>query len=461
MTDAVTRTPQTPPREEAVLSRHPGLDVRRALRAGTEELQNRRYDPWEKVRRRDPPEGLTREGWWWGIKQARAAGRRGIGLEDPGGRPFTFTPTDAMAEAQHRVDLSMGGRVPLPDAITSPETRGRYLVSSLVEEAFRSSQIEGAAVTRDRAREMIRTDRKARDRDERMILNNYLTMEWLKQKKDEPVTPETLLEIQCRMTEGTLKDPGDAGRFRGADREIDISDAYGHVSHVPPPAGELPGRVAALCAFANAGSTPPDASGASEDTGRAEPFLHPLIRSVLLHFWPAYDHPFVDGNGRTARALFYWSMLRHGYWLFEFVSISSVIRQTGKRYDRAYLHTETDGNDLNFFIHYHLEVVERAVQELHRFIERKSQSTRDIERRLRDDSTLNHRQLGLLSHALRHPGHGYLIRSHQSSHGVSYQTARTDLLDLHARGLLGKRKRGNADRFVPVPDLEARLADAR
>ena len=54
-------------------------------------------------------------------------------------------------------------------------------------------------------------------------------------------------------------------------------------------------------------------------------FIHPMIRSIILHFWLAYDHPFVDGNGRTARALFYWSMLRHGYWLFEFISISQII----------------------------------------------------------------------------------------------------------------------------------------
>lgn len=450
MSDASMKSPEVPPGTDQLLALLQGPDVRLALQAGTAELRNRRYDPWEKLKRRPPPEGLDAHKWWWGIKQARLAGRRNIPLLDAEGAAFSFTTTDVIAEAQHRVDLSLGGRIQLPDAITNPEMQGRYLVSSLVEEAFRSSQIEGAAVTRDRARQMIRTDRKPRGRDERMILNNYLTMEWLKKLRDEPLTPERLCEIQRRMTDKTLDDPEDAGRFRGPDRSIDISDAYGHVSYVPPPADELPGRIQKLCDFANAGLHP--------ESGEA--FLHPLIRSVLLHFWLAHDHPFVDGNGRTARALFYWSMLRHGYWLFEFISISAVIRETGKRYDRAYLHTETDENDLNHFIHFHLEVVERAVKQLHAFIERKAASTRDIEQKLKAESTLNHRQLGLLTHALRHPGHGYLIRSHQTSHCVSYATARSDLLDLHERGLLTKSKRGLADRFVPVPDLENRLSEA-
>jgi len=55
----------------------------------------------------------------------------------------------------------------------------------------------------------------------------------------------------------------------------------------------------AMCAFVNGRDT--------------EPFIHPAIRAMILHFWLAYDHPFVDGNGRTARALFYWAMLRPGH----------------------------------------------------------------------------------------------------------------------------------------------------
>ena len=118
--------------------------------------------------------------------------------------------------------------------------------------------------------------------------------------------------------------------------------------------------MAAMCSFANDRSSPG--------------FMHPAIQSIILHFWLAYDHPFVDGNGRTARALFYWSMLHYGYWLFEYVSISQTIVRGSVQYGEAFLHTETDDNDLTYFIVYHLDVINRSIAELHRFIENRGRS---------------------------------------------------------------------------------------
>ncbi|HEY5741239.1 MAG TPA: Fic family protein, partial [Terrimicrobiaceae bacterium] len=65
---------------------------------------------------------------------------------------------------------------------------------------------------------------------------------------------------------------------------------FGQVYHDPPPPEELETRMVAMCAFAN-GETPGF-------------FVHPAVRAIILRFWLTYDHPFVYGNGRTARALF-------------------------------------------------------------------------------------------------------------------------------------------------------------
>jgi Fic family protein len=172
----------------------------------------------------------------------------------------------------------------------------------------------------------------------------------------------------------------------------------------------------------------------------------------------AYDHPFVDGNGRVARALFYWSMLRSGFWLFEFISISQIIIHQPAKYGRAFLYTETDDNDLTYFILYHLEVIQRAIKELHEYIKRKTEKLQAIERELRGITILNHRQRALISHALRHPNHQYTIRSHQISHNVVYQTSRLDLLELESRGLLSSQKIRRTWFFTPVSDLEEKLS---
>lgn len=182
--------------------------------------------------------------------------------------------------------------------------------------------------------------------------------------------------------------------------------------------------------------------------------IHPAVRAIILHFWLAYDHPFVDGNGRTARALFYWSMLRSGYWLFEFISISAILHKAPVQYGRSFLHTETDDNDLTYFLIAQIEVISQALDELHRYIERKAEAEQDIQAL----ALFNHRQVALIRHALSNPGQRYTIASHQQSHAVAYQTARTDLLDLAERGVLEMGKKGRALIFAGPADVAERLA---
>ncbi len=407
---------------------------------------DRRYWHWDKLRFLTPPAGISLREWWWVIKMPRSAGRTPTPLIDVNDTPFSYTPTDHIVERLHQIDRDASGRIEVSDPLTNPETKKRYIVNSLIEEAITSSQLEGAATTRNVAQNMIRANRAPRDRSERMILNNYKTMQHIAKVKDKALTVDLLLEIQALVCSGTLDDATAAGRFRHANERIDVADNYGNVFHVPPPADALETRVSAMCDFAN-GKT-------------RRPFIHPVLRSIILHFWLAYDHPFVDGNGRTARALFYWSMLHQGYWLCEFISISEIIRKGPSKYGRAFLYTETDDNDLTYFILYHLNVIHQAVEELHSYVERKAKQLQAIERELRGSSVLNHRQRALVGHALRHPHHRYTIESHRASHTVVYETARKDLMNLAERGLFNKAKIGREWNFTPVPDLEERLREA-
>lgn len=450
------KLPIQPPDLAAISARHP--ELQEAMfdsamgRASEKRGRKPLYLHWDELIHRPTPKGINHEQWWWLLKSRRSA--RKIPLVDKAGRAFQFVDTEPIPERLHLIDLSVGGNVLAPDLrnqIITPETRDRYHVQSIIEEAITSSQIEGAATTRVVAQEMIRTGRPPHDRSEKMILNNYRTMKKIGEVKHEPLSKDLIFELHRIVTEETLADPATSGRFRKPSERIFVGDlATPTVVHEPPPAGELKKRMEMMCRFAN-GKEP------------ADEFIHPVIRAIILHFWLAYDHPFVDGNGRTARALFYWSMLHNdpSYWIFEFTSISQIILQAPAKYVRAFLYTETDDNDLTYFILYQLDVIDRAIRKLGEYVKRKTEELREIESRLRGFPLLNSRQQALMIHALKHPKHFYTVQGHQLSHDVAYESARTDLLNLEERGLLKKRKIRRAWSFTPSNNLSEKLANLK
>jgi Fic family protein len=440
------KMPKTPPNEKSLWEQVKKTPERFEFifRASSSPLVKGKYLHWDKLTYYSPPQGLSHEEWWFALKMRRRNLFKQLPLIDKNREPFKYLEVDPIPERLHKIDQGAGGFIQMPEQITNPNTRDQYYVGSLIQEAITSSQLEGAATTRKVAKEMIRTGRRPHDRSEQMILNNFKTMQRIGKLKAEPLSKKLVFEIHRMITDKTLKDSFDTGRFRRSDERIVVGDMYNEIFHDPPPADRLDERMSVMCDFAND----------KIPTG----FIHPVVRSIILHFWLAYDHPFVDGNGRTARALFYWSMLRNGFWLFEFISISQIILNAPIKYARAFLYTETDDNDLTYFILHQLEVIRRAIVQLHEYIRHRTERLQAVEQKLRGLAALNHRQRDLISHALRHPHHKYTIRWHQINNNVVYQTSRLDLIDLERRGLLTSDKVGKTWYFTPVSDLEGRLS---
>jgi Fic family protein len=437
------RLPQEPPMEN-IVDRF--IAVLELIPGKLDKLEvSGRYLHWDELRRRKPPFDLSHEAWWAGIHASRDMRSSALPLVSPAGTPFRFNKPEIIERALHEIDVRIGGRGLRPDAVSSDALRDNYYISSLIEEALTSSQLEGAATTRLQAKEMLRSQRPPRTKDERMIMNSFLAMKRITSERPARLTEEFLLDLHRRLTEDTLDAPEQAGRFRLPSERIAVKDEQDQILHRPPDAVLLPERMVLLYRFAN------------EEI--PEYFIPPVLRSIFLHFWLAYEHPFVDGNGRTARALFYWSMLKHGYTMFEYISISTVIYRHAGKYRRSFLYSETSEQDATYFLVNQLEVILESINAFYAYVERKTAELRAIEERLRVDSTLNHRQRALLAHAIRNPRQRYTAKSHQTSHEVTGQTARTDLQDLARRGLLVEFKRGREFVFTPVDKLESRLSD--
>ncbi|HEV3255498.1 MAG TPA: Fic family protein [Gemmataceae bacterium] len=429
--------------DDRILLRASEPEIRRLLERANDECWN-----WEQCGYHAGQTPLSHRQLWALVKLSRAQDRRELALRDRRGKPFSYRLPPSAQRVLHLIDRNLGGSLEssFPQIDSAPD-RQRYLVNSLVEEAIASSQIEGAAVTREVAKEMLRTGREPRDRDERMILNNYRTIQMLNGRRDEALSVPLLHEIQGMLTERALDRPDAAGRFRLPDETVSVWDEEEQQAlHVPPPAAELPGRIQQLCDFVNE----------HERAGDASEFIHPAVRAIVAHFWLAYDHPYVDGNGRTARALFYWSMLRSGYWLVEYLTISSIIRNQPKQYARAFLNTEVDDNDLTYFILYHLEVIERSIRAFTEYLEDKVRERKQHAQVMRA-GLFNQRQQAILIKAQQDPDTRFTYESHARAHGVTLATARSDLLGLEAKGLVRGNRAGRRFEFVAAADLEERL----
>ncbi len=439
------KIPQVPPTYDALVQKYLRPDhletFGKVMAAGVKATIDGRYRHFEKLRHIEPPEGLTLEQWWLGIKLARQQLWKTLPLTDTAGHPFKYAFPDEALAMGHQITQSASGNISIREEVVNPDTRERYIVSSLIEEAITSSQLEGAATTTPAAKELIRSGRKPRDDNERMILNNYRAIREIRDLVGQPLTPQVVFQIHRTMTEGTDEAQGAEGRLRRSDEYRIVAGAKGETLHEPPPADELPERLQIMCDFAN----------------DRESFVFPVLRAIILHFWLAYDHPFVDGNGRTARALFYWSMLSQGYWLTEYLSISSILKKAPARYARSYLYVETDENDLTYFVMFQLEIIVRAIKDLHAHLRKKASEVAKVDQLIRRNPEFNHRQLQLLGHALRHPGHQYTVKSHQTSHNVAYETARSDLMRLAEKQLLRKSKVRQKFIFVAPEDLNERL----
>lgn len=444
---------QPPPSTEGIF----GLGVAdnermlKALEAPIDPRSAERYLHWDKLRHLEPRHGLTPEEWWWRIKRfERRPTMRDLCLLDKHGRPFSYCLPDQLLRSLHHVDQHCAGEVAMDKVVTSEgSARQRYLVNSLMEEAIRSSQLEGATTSRRDAKELLRTGRKPKDRSEQMILNNYRGVQFMREEMGEELTPASILELHRILTEGTLKDPDAAGRLqRPGEGRVAVYDRDGgRRVHQPPPAEELPERLERLCDFANEG-----------DEG--EIFIHPVIRAILLHFGLAYDHPFEDGNGRTARILFFWSMRRSGYWMVEYLSISTILRKAQGQYGRAFLETETDEGDATYFLIHQLRVIEQAIDQMRLYLQRKTREVQEIEELLHGAEGFNRRQLEVLTDAVRHPEASYSFSSHAASHRVTHETARADLASLAKRGLLIQRRVGREYSFEVPADLPERLRES-
>jgi len=387
------------------------------------------YIHWDDLRRKKIKYDVTF--FWHHLRRNRGSKFRRLRI---GEEIFLFYTPETFQKQLHLLDKASPASFDwLFGEFPSEANKKQYLSNSLMEEAIASSQLEGAATTRPEAKKILREGRMPKNTSERMIVNNYRTIRRLKELRDKPLSRELILEIHREITQGTLETESDETDFRTTDDIVVGSKADPtKIYHYPPEVAKLPAMIDDLIAFAN------------ED----DEFIHPIVKAIILHFLIGYIHPFNDGNGRTARAIFYWFSLKHHYDLLEYISISRIFVHAPVQYSRAYQLTETDSNDMTYFIDFNIHIISRALDDLKKYIINKKEEEAESLQLVEQIPDLSFRQAEILRDFIRHPVRPYTISEIAGKYKVSLPTARTDLLLLEKKGKLKKYQDGKRQVFL-------------
>ncbi|AKX60475.1 cell filamentation protein Fic [Thiopseudomonas alkaliphila] len=314
------------------------------------------------------------------------------------------------------------------------ESRGiQYLLNDLIEdESISSSQLEGAATTTIVAKNIIKNKASPRTVDERMIVGNFKLMMFAWENRDAELTTDLIKEFHITGVSGIDDDSYHPGKFRKTENVV-VTDREGNIVHQPPTYKGLSERLAKVSEWVNK----------SHNSGRD--YLHPLVKAIILHFIIGYEHPFHDGNGRVARALFYWYMFKHGYHAFRYIAISTLLKKAPAKYGKSYLYTETDDMDLTYFVDYQCDVIKRAIDDFKEVYEKTLKKIEEFNVFVYSSGllgSLSDREKIIFQVASSSEYYEFTTNEVAKNLGCSYNTASTSLNNLVKMGIFNKTKEG-------------------
>ena len=425
---SIMRIPEKSPNLDTILYSDPIMVTTETVELA--KRYNDEYLHWNDLRYREFGRS-NRMDVWRVMKLQRIMSYRHVRIMD---LEIPYSPlNDYIQRTIHKIDSRIASGHLISDRIDD-KRRIMLSVSSMMEESIASSQLEGASTTTKLAKKFLRSNHQPKDDSQRMILNNYRAMQLIKDRSNEPLSPELIREIHRTVTDGLMDDPNTSGRFR-EDDSIAIRDVYEDVTYyVPVKCESITDMVEDLCRYVN------------DETE----FVHPIIKGIIIHYVLAYIHPFLDGNGRVSRALFYWYCLKNGYPMIEYLSISKTIKNHRQSYDMAYLLSETDDQDITYFIKYNLKMISEAIDVFDKYLMRKKKEQEEAMMDI-DELGLSYRQSHILKDMVRN---GEPVSQYELS--VKYQTSvptiRRDLIRLMETGMVKESgKDGHRQLYIYAP----------
>lgn len=328
-------------------------------------------------------------------------------------KKFWFFMSDAINKKIHEIEHR--GTVLFEKIERHGSFKQEFLSNASIEEAITSAIYEGANTTRSKAKELIATKSNPKSKDEWMLINNYKAMKWIKEHSTLKLSKEVALKIHEIVTTNTLE--GDDVNFCGKFRNDTVSVG----SHTGVNWKQVESAFDEVIDL----------------TTNNPRYLHPLLRGIIIHYFTAYIHPFFDGNGRTARTLFYFKAIKNNLKFVELLSVSANLKELGKKYEKSFDLVKQNDLDISYFVDFCLDSLLQSLKK----VEHKVNYLIDVSK-IQKKLQLTNNQISLLQRMALHKYKAITIDEYALQIGKSREISRRELKKLVEIKLLYERKIG-------------------
>jgi len=267
-----------------------------------------------------------------------------------------------------------------------------------------------------------------RERDIQEVINYRRVLDFI-DKFSGDISEETIKTIH-RLTTQKILPPGESGQFRTKQVVVKNSQTQ-EIVFRPPPAIEVPYQIEDLLVWLN---------------GETE--IHPVLKAGVVHYELVRIHPFLDGNGRVARAMATLVLFKDGYYIKKFFSLEEHYDKDAAEYYKALQSVRPENNyDLTFWLEYFSEGL--AI-ELTRIKEKVQSLSIDLKLKQKIGGTqiaLSERQVKIVDY-LQKAGFLQNKQFRELFPMISEDTILRELKDLQKKGIIKKEGTTKAARYV-------------
>ncbi len=258
-----------------------------------------------------------------------------------------FTITNAIAAALTKVERARGF---LEAAKLSEDWITAMQARALVLEAHYTTHIEGTRLTLEQSERLLAGQPvpEADPEDVRELLNYRDAFDLVAGYlgSGESITGGLIREIHRRLVQGVRGNAAAPGEYRKVQNYV-VNSQTGEVVYTPPPAHDVPPMMADLVAWLG-----------------VEYEVNAVLVAGIAQFQLVHIHPFLDGNGRTARLLSTLCLYRTGYDFKRLFTISEYYDRDRAAYYRAIQSVRERNMDLTGWLEYFCEGLATQMREV-------------------------------------------------------------------------------------------------